>query len=457
MMNHARVKALKGDGKTVSKKAIKSGRASGNITPKSSPMASLLTSPTQSNTHSRAQSDDSADDDSDFEVDMMASVHSASSLGDADDEGTVTLDTNALLENIQDHKRNNNEVREEYLLAFIKVLRTKYSEDTHLWLDDAATELTDAFLRGANRAESPQERLLNLQSFCLTVGCVEDMEIFDGAQKALKQIILEDDDDDCRVWAMYSLSMAVLYAGGLEEAALEVMEYFIDIVQTDGDSIEAQDNAVLVAAALTSWGFVASHVEDYSDYAEAAMDAFVDQLDSTDTEIQSDASRCIALTFESSRSHEEDTGKPFQLPYDPQKLAGRLTELAKLSAKSISKKDRRELRESLLSVVTSLERGLGPFYSEARYVLEPGQTAPAEQMTADGDYEYGYRYKLRLGGRMAVVDSWSLYSRVLMMKTIFRSGLEKHVLVNPVVTECLDDADWAQNYAPAASEKRKKK
>lgn len=410
-------------------------------------MASLLTSPTHSTNHSRAASDDSDDGDSDLEIDMISSVHSGSSAAETvDDNGSVTLDTNALLENIQDHKRNNNTTREEFLEAFIKIIRTKYSPDTHLWLDDAATELTDAFLRGANRSEGPRERLLNLQAFCITVGCVEDLEIYEGACTTLKQILLEDDDDECRVWAIYGLAMVVLYGGGVEEAALEVMDYFIDIIQTDGDSIEAQDNVAIVAAALSGWSFVASHVDDYSESADGAMDAFVDQLDSSNIQIQSNAARCIALTFESSRSHEEDTGKPFQLPYDPQKLAGRLNEIAKMSSKSVSRKDRRELRDNLLSVVTSLERGLGPFYSEARYVPEPGQTVAADQMTADGDYEYGYRYRLRLGGRMALVDSWSLYCRVLMMKTLFRNGLEKHVLVNPIVTECLDDADWSINY-----------
>lgn len=444
-MNHARVKALKGNGKTTSRKAIKSGRASGASTPQGSPMASLLTSPTHSTSASRVTSDIS-DDDSDFELDdMMSSIHSGGSQSEAGgDEPTSSFDTKALLDGIQDRKHNNNETREQYLEAYIKVIRTRYNADTHLWLDDAANTLIDAFLKGANRASEARERYLNLLAYCLTIGTVEDLEVYESAERALKQILADDDDDGCQVWAIYALSMTVLYGGGVEEAALELMEYLVDIIQTDGESIEAHDNAAVVAAALLGWSFVASHVDDYSEYADVAMDAFVEQLDSTDIEVQSNAGACIALVFESSRSHEEDTGKPFSLPYDPAKLVGRLSELAKNSAKSVSRRDRRDLRESFVSVVTSLERSVGPYYSTALYVPEKDDHVPASQRNEDGQAEYGYRYKLRLGGHVAKVDTWSLYARVTMLKLLFRGGLEKHVFVNPVVTECLDDADWTQ-------------
>lgn len=463
-MNHARVKALKGN-KTVSRKAVKSGRASGTATPQGSPMASLLTSPSRSVTHSRPASEDSGSDDdgSDFDLDdMMSSIHSSGSMSEAGDDAAASstgpsLDTDVLIQAIQDRKHNNTELREQYLDAFIRFLRTRYTEETHLWIDPAALPLTDAFLKGANRGDSPRERLLSLQAYCLTLGTVEDVEVYDSASRALKQILLDDDDDSCRVWALYALAMTVLYGGGVEEAALEIMEYLVDIVQSDGESIDAHDNAALVAAALFSWGFVAGHVDDYADYADAALDAFADQLDSTDVELQSNAAMCIALVYESSRAHETETGKPFQLPYDPQRLVGRIAELAKLSAKSVSRRDRRDLREALVSVVTSLERGVGPYYSTALYIPEKDERVPAGQRTEDGRAEYGYRYKLRLHNRAAKVDSWSLYFRVAMMKLVFRGGLDKHMSVNPVVTECLEDANFYQEYTEDGKARARKK
>lgn len=458
-MNHARVKALKGDGKTVSKKAQKSGRASGTMTPQgSSPVASLLTSPSHSAAQSRVTSDVSDNgDDGEFELDdVMSSIHSGGSGASTPEDAVSTFDVDALIEGLQNRKHNNSDVREQYLEAYLKAIRVRYNHDTHLWLDDAAANLAEIFLKNSNRGATARERLLNLQAYCLTVGSVEDMDVFEAGNKVLKQILVDEDDDECQVFAIYALCMTVLYGGGLEEAALEVMEFLVEIVQTDGESIEAHDNAAVVAAALQGWAFAASHVSDYSDYADAAMDAFVDQLDSTDTEIQSNAGHCIGLIYESSRNHEEETGEPFQLPYDPQRLVGRLNQLVKHSAKSVSKKHRRDLRESLVSVVTSLERGVGPYYSTALYIPEKDTFVPASLRTDDGRAEYGYRCKLRLGNHTASIDSWSLYSRVNLMKIIFRGGLQNHVFVNPVVMDCLEDADWGELQTGAERDKKPK-
>ncbi|KAG6028069.1 hypothetical protein E4U41_000785 [Claviceps citrina] len=444
MMNHARVKALKGNGKTTSKKAIKSGRASGTSTPGGSPLPSLLTSPAHSSVDSRPPSDASdGDDDNDLEFDdMMSSVHSQGSGAATPDEGTWEFDAQALIDKLQDKKHNNSEVREQFLDMYIRVLRNKYSAETHYWLDPAAAALAEVFLKEADRGATARERLLSLQAYCLTVGTTEDLDTFEGSERALKQILVDDDDDECKVYAIYALCMAVLYAGGLEDAALEVMQYLVGIVQSDGESVESHDNASVVSAALVGWSFIASHVDDFSDFADTAMDAFVDQLDSSDSEIQCNAAQAIALIFESSRNHERETGEPFQLPYDPQRLTGRIRELAKLSSKSVARKERRDLRESLVSVVTSLERGVGPYYSTALYLPDRDSYVPPSQRTEDGQAEYGYRCRLRLGNHNARIDTWSLFSRVNMMKVLFRGGLQHHVFVNPVVTECLDDAHW---------------
>ncbi|KFA46687.1 hypothetical protein S40293_08072 [Stachybotrys chartarum IBT 40293] len=443
-MNHARVKALKGNGKTTSRKAIKSGRASSGLTPNESPMASLLTSPAHSATPSRVASDNSDSDDdleADFD-DMSLSVHSGGSLGDIAEDGTPTIDAQALLDHIQDRKHNNSETREQYLEVFLRLLRTLYTAETHEWLDSIAPTLADLFLRDANRSATARERLLNLQAFCLLIGTAEDLDVFDTGYKLLKQVVADDDDDDCRINAMIAMCMTVLYGGGDEDAALELMEYFVEIIQTDGESIEAYDNGPVVNAALQGWAFTASHVSDFADFADPALDAFVDQLDSGDLEIQASAAFCIALIFESSRNHEEETGETFQLGYDPHRLAERIKELSKLSAKSVSRKSRKDLRENLVSVVTSLERGVGPFYSTALFVPEKDSHVPASQMNDNGQAEYGYRGKLRLGNASAKITSWSLLSRINMMRGLFRGGLQNHVFVNPVVMECLDDASF---------------
>lgn len=251
-MNHARVKALKGNGKTVSKKAQKSGRASGTLTPQgSSPMASLLTSPSHSANQSRVTSDVSDDEEGDFDLDdMTSSIHSGGSGPDAPEDAGSTFDVKALMDGLQDRKHNNSEVREQYLQVYISVMRSRYNADTHRWLDDAATALAELLLKSANRGATARERLLSLRAYCLTVGTVEDMDVFEAGNRVLRQILTDEDDEECKVLAIYALCMTVLYGGGLEEAALDLMEFLVDIVQTDGESIESLDNAVVVSAAL---------------------------------------------------------------------------------------------------------------------------------------------------------------------------------------------------------------
>lgn len=434
-MNHARVKALKGDGKTTSKKAVKSGRASNNLSPRDSPIASLLTSPRTSKPPSRVTSDVSdgsgSEPDVDSDDDMMQSLHSDASGASAGQDGDKpAVDTQALIEQLKDRKHNNSDAREHLLETYVKALRTRFSQDALDWLSEAGAQLADIFLRDANRSPTARERLLCLKAYQLTVMTAQEIDVFDAGQRRLKQILLDDDDDDCKEHAIYALALTALYAGGGEESALDLMEYFTEIVQSDGESAEAYDSTHVVTAAMRAWSWLAAHVDDYSSLADTAMDAFVDQLDSASIDIQSLAGECIALIYEASRAHESETGQPFQLPYDPRRLAGRVDQVAKQSTRSVARSDRRSLREALRSVVTSLERGVGPGYSTAE---DP-----------DG-HEYGYRQYINLGSSAAPIESWSLLVRWNMLKLVFKSGVALHALTNPTAMECVDDATFTAN------------
>ncbi|KAK7423636.1 hypothetical protein QQZ08_008991 [Neonectria magnoliae] len=449
-MNH--VRALRSEGKTTSRKAQRSGRSSLSHTPRDSPMASLITTPAHSAGNSRAGSD-VTDDDDDFDTISFSST--TSSLEYGGEEGTTSFDARGLIDELQDRKRNNSDTRENLLELYIKILRNRYTSQTHEWLDEAATELAEVFLRQANRGVTARERILSLHAFALTLSTSEDADVYEHAEKALRQIVHDDDDEDCEVWAIYSLCFAVLYGGGSEEPAQETLDYLLEIVQTDGESIEAHDSGLIVAAALQAWAFVASHVEDLSATADLALDAFVDQLDSSDVQVQSHATACIALIFEASRNHEAETGETFQLPYDPQRLVGRMKELTKECSKHTSKKNRKSLRDTFNSVTTSLERGVGPGFSEAGFAPDKRNRLSTSEANEDGIVEFGYRLKLRLGNNVALIDTWSLSSRVDMLKLIFGGHLHQHMWVNPVVTECLSDADFVKDMgAPKKLTKR---
>ena len=454
-MNHARVKALKGEGKTTSKKAIKSGRASASHTPRTSPIASLLSTPSHTPLHTPAHStapslvDSDSDDDDDSE-----SNSGDDSLVEVDEDGISTFDVKKFLDEIQDRKHNNNETREQLLEVYIKTLRNHYNPHTHEWLDESAQALAEHFLRTANRGLTARERLLSLYALNITLGTTEEVDIYEDYHQAIRQIIIDDDDEDCEIFAIYALCFAVLYGGGDEEIAQELLDYLSQIVQTDGESIEAHGSGPVVSAALQAWSFVASHVEDISDAAWVAMDAFVDQLDSTDMEVQAHAASCIAFIYEGSRNHEEETDEPFNLPYDPHLLAKRMAEITKQTFKGVAKKDRKALRDGLNSAITSLERGVGPGYSTAGFTPDHRGEKPAGKPNEDGVVEFGYRQKLRLGNYVAPIESWGLLARVDMMKLFFGGHLLRHIFDNPVVAECLSDVEFNQNGAPKKHKKK---
>lgn len=437
-MNHARVKELKGtSGKTTSRKAQRAGRTG------DSPMASLMTSPASSANPSRVASDVSDFDhdepsEEDVEFDDTASLFTSS---DMDDPSTATSTFNpaALIEQLQDRKHNNSETREKYLGVYLTVLRSHYSAETQDWLELAAHSLASLFLRDANRGPTASERLLNLQAYCLTVSTANNLDIFASVKTSLQQILLEDDDDDCRVQAIYALCATTAFSSaGAQDAVSEMMEYLLEIIQTDGESVEAYDNIPVVVTALQAWCFVASYAEDLVPFADTALEAFVEQLESSDLEIQAAAGSAIAFIFEASRNHEEETGEAIELPYAAHRLLPRIRDLSKLSAKSVSRKDRRTLRESLVSVATSLERGVGPFYSTAL-------SKPVGPEGEEGQEEYGYRKKLRLNRDVATINTWALEFRVNMLKVIFKGSLHRHAFANDNVVECLEDATFSSN------------
>lgn len=434
-MSHlqARVKALKGEGKTVSRKARKSGRASGTASPGGSDILHKVFQHDdiayRSGSEATPPETPPATYDSDSEYTGPSYPAVAAALEEAY-EGP--FDAKKLAEELQDRKNNQTDTRELLLSHYVKTVRNHYDHELESF-DDHSEELIGAFLRGANRGATSRERSLSLEAYYLTAS-IADISKPESTLILLKQIINDDDDEECQIQAMYALCLTVIYYGASKDEVYDYLDYLVEIMQTNGDSINALDKDGVMAAAFRCWAFAATHVDIWQQ-ADYAMDAIVDKLDSTDVEIQTIASECIALIFEASRAHEDEEGEPFQLPYDPQRISGRISNLTKVSVKSRSRTDRRDLRESLRSVSTSLDRGVGPYYSTV--------------VDQDTGKELGYRYKLKRRDAVgtqyqAPIESWHFFHRVSFMRVIFRSGLERHFQYdNPVLSDCLDGLDWS--------------
>ncbi|CAH0004915.1 unnamed protein product [Clonostachys byssicola] len=426
-MSLARVKALKGE-KTVSRKARKSGRASGTASPGGSDILQKVFQHEETSYRSGSEATPpetppvTYDSDSDGGSQLLA-------LEELD---LTPFDPKKLVSELQDRKNNQTDTRELLLHHYVKTLRNQYSAEFDNF-DGQVDELFGVFLRGANRGATPKERSLSLQSYFLTA-TIADVDRVDSTRNILKQILSDDDDEECQIHALYALCLTVVFYAASKDEVFDFLDFLVEIVQSNGDSINALDKDGVMVATFECWAFAATHVDIWQ-HADYAMDTFVEKLDSTDVETQTIASECIAFIFEASRAHEQEEGEPFQLPYDPQRIAGRINGLTKVSVKSRSRKDRRDLRESLRSVGTSLDRGVGPYYSTAT--------------NAEDGKELGYRFKLRkrdaIGHQYhAPVESWHFYHRIHFLRNVFKGGLERHMENdNPIVIDCLDGLDWS--------------
>jgi hypothetical protein len=228
---------------------------------------------------------------------------------------------------------------------------------------------------------------------------------------------------------------------------LEIMNTFIDIIVSDGDSINAQDEGNVVIAALEEWGLLATEIEDLEHETEDAMDAFVEQLDSADSGVQIAAGENIALLYEKSLTPQEedehveedaDSDDPEHVR-DGERLVKRYTvyrrqdqllrtldELANVSTRRISKKDRKALHSSFADIRNTVEKpSRGPAYSTALHE-ETGKAYGAGRM------------KVKINKNVEVkIDKWWKLQRLNALRRTLQGGFIYHYDQNEMVSTAL--------------------
>jgi hypothetical protein len=225
------------------------------------------------------------------------------------------------------------------------------------------------------------------------------------------------------------------------------MALFVEIIESDGASVEAHDEGNVVIAALEQWGLLATEIDDLEEETETAVEAFVDQLESADAGVQIAAGENIALLYEKSytlQEEDEDVSegddpddpeavkdgdrmvKRYQVYRRQDQLLHTLEELAKVSTRRISKKDRKTLHSSFADIRNSVEKPTrGPGYSTA-----------LDQET--GRAYGGGRMKVRINKNVEVkIDKWWKLLRLNALRRTLQGGLIYHYDQNDVVSTAL--------------------
>ncbi|KAI1394995.1 interferon-related developmental regulator-domain-containing protein [Hypoxylon fuscum] len=436
------------NGKTVSKKAR-------------SRQQSAQPSPASSRGGSRAASRQASDEEdvSDYEYNDSLPASTLNSEG-SDDEGESISPSEALHDQIVDlldQKRDSGQDRENKLIAYTELIRHNFSAEE---IDGRVNDLLPMLLKSIRGRKTPQGTLWALRALALTIVTTGGETIHDRVYSTLQTLCesteYDDFNEEIKVGCIRAMGLSTMCGGGSATAAAEFLQFLMEIIQSDGHVVEAGDSGPVVAAALDAWGFVASGLDDLEEESTEALEAFTEQLDSTDVDVQIAAGANIALLLEAAREHEDGGGEPWNMRYDQDQLLQRLTSLTRESSKSISKKDRRRLHDGFRSVVTSLEHGKGPGYSTARRLASNPHTGGNKADFNQEYQEYGYRQRYRIQNISLIIDTWSLSTRIGMLKTVLGSGLASHYLYNPVVKDLLNGARAEYISAPAKSRSTRK-
>jgi hypothetical protein len=429
-MRDLRKKILLESGKTLSRKA-RSRPDSMGASPNSSPIPSR----TASRINSRYASEEEDLTDSEYEDSLTNSV-----VNSDDGEEPVASWTERLRDRIAellDRKRSSAKGRETCLSAYTHIIRHHYAEEQ---ITPQLNELVPALLKSIRGGSNADEMISAIKAMTMTILSTESETFYDHVYPSLKGLCQDSGEVSLKVESIEAMSIVTMCGGGSVTAAEELLDFLIEIVESDGHSVGAGDNAPVVSAALTAWGFVASNLDDLQEQSGPALEAFTEQLDSTDVDVQVAAGTNIALIFEAAREYEDETEEAWNLQYDQHKLVQRMTALVRESSKSVSKKDRKQLHASFNSVLTSLEHGKGPGYSTARRMTSNPHTGGTKTDFNEEYREYGYREKIRIHNISMIIDTWSLSARIEMLRSVLGAGLAIHYMENPVVKDLLSSA-----------------
>ncbi|KAM3074694.1 hypothetical protein ACMFMG_008117 [Clarireedia jacksonii] len=347
------------------------------------------------------------------------------------------------IEEIINRKRSTNRGRELCLAAYNYYLMSHYCHDE---IEGKTEELYPALFKSTREDAEEKEACLALRAIAITIITVNPGETYDTIYESLKRILDKAQYENVKAAAIRTLSTLATYGGASESEVGDLMDEFVEIVETDGNSVDALDSAEVVTAACEEWGALATVLDDLQDKSDAAVEAFIGQLESSSTSVQIAAGENIALIAEKSYSpREQDDELPgsdeaiddrdclvdhsFVKRYEPfrqkNELIDTLTQLKRESSKSISKKDKKSLHSTFRDVLTTVEHPTwGPKYHSDLNPLTG--RAIGSRMTV----------RIHSTGYMKI-DKWWKLVRLQALRRTLGGGFLTHYQENNVVFEAL--------------------
>lgn len=349
-------------------------------------------------------------------------------------------DLDTRITNLVDRKRSNDESRQANLARIVYLLTVHYAQQQ---IQPRLGDLLPSLLKSVKGGTTEHEIILALKALALVVITDPSDTIYDAVSQPIKLIVTDSHHMKAKVAAIHALGVVTFYGGASEDETQNIMDLLLEIIESDGQSIEAGDDGDVVTSSLEEWGFLATQMEDMEDTSEEPMEAFVEQLEASHTSVQVAAGENIALLFEKSytereddeelESHEPDSEeeddpnmvKRYTVWRREDQLKHTLRDLAKMSSKRLSKKDKKSLHTNFADILNSVEHPTrGPRYSNA--------------INEETGKAYGSRMTVALGaGSQMVIDKWWKLHRLQALKRVLQSGFLIHYELNELVFDSL--------------------
>ncbi|EXJ85759.1 hypothetical protein A1O1_06127 [Capronia coronata CBS 617.96] len=352
----------------------------------SSRASSLAASAANSRVASRDASDEEDAGNGNLSDDTTQSINSIDALLESDDfnEQTTEVIRQELTDAIADlleRKGSSTKSREDSLSTYVKCLTSHYLAEI---LHGRVADLLGAFGRSIKAETSEKETTLALRAVALTAITFADNTLYEMVSGVLKRSISDSQSLAVKAEGIFSLGICLSFGGAGEEEIAEFMTFLLEIASSDGAFIGADDNAEVVAAALSTYGFLATQIEDVEEESEDAVATFLDQLDANDVRVQVAAGENIALLYEksytpreeddspSSEGEDEETGngsseelgggrddsglvKRYNAYHNTHEVVEKVTALASLSTKAMHRRDKKMLHQAFARISVTVQ------------------------------------------------------------------------------------------------------
>lgn len=339
----------------------------------------------------------------------------------------------ATIERLCDRRKTGYQAREDALSSYVNTLSARFAKEEIAFRRD---EIVSSCLRSVKAGRTERESLLAAKALGLTIITDPTEDVYDRVSQVFKTVITDHDSPAVKAAVLHHLGVAAFYGGATTDETIGIMDFFLEIVQSDGHSVGAGDDAGVVTAALEEWGFLCTQLEDAEEVTADSIDALVEQLESSEVSVQVAAGENIALLYEKSYTEAEEDevddrneiGTKWVQRYTPygrtDALKATLAGLSSGSRRYLSKRNKKTQRSAFGDILHSLDDPLkGPRFSEA---LDRNGAVKGSRLTV----------RVHKTGVLRV-DKWWKLLRLQHLRRLLGGGFLTHWVDNPVIFESL--------------------